>query len=100
MLRWSHALNDDVLGLSTQLQTPGTLDDGRPLDHAWGIGVRSHAGHRVYRHGGGWPGLRLLQARVPALRISYLVIATQDDTERRVVLGDALLDDLCGRSAQ
>lgn len=46
LLRWSQALNADELGISALLQTPGRLDDGTPLDYAWGIGVRSHAGYR------------------------------------------------------
>jgi CubicO group peptidase (beta-lactamase class C family) len=58
LLRWSQALNADELGISGLMQTPGRLDDGTLIDYAWGIGVRSHAGHRVYRHGGGWAGLR------------------------------------------
>jgi hypothetical protein len=31
---------------------------GIAVGYAWGMGVRSHGGYRVYRHGGGWPGLR------------------------------------------
>ncbi|MBF8193909.1 beta-lactamase family protein [Nonomuraea sp. K274] len=93
LLRWSQALNTDELGVSALMQTPGRLDDGTPVDYAWGIGVRSHAGHRVYRHGGGWPGLRALQARVPALDLSIVLIALADDTERRVGLLDGLLDE-------
>ena len=95
LLRWSRAMNSDALGISALLQTPGRLDDGRPLDYGWGVGVRTHAGHLVYRHGGGWPGLRLLLARVPSLEISLVIVALDDDTERRVTLADALLDTLC-----
>ncbi|MEV0582060.1 serine hydrolase domain-containing protein [Nonomuraea sp. NPDC050310] len=92
LLRWGHALNRDELGVSALLETPGRLDDGTPLDYACGIGVRSHAGHRVYRHGGGWPGLRLLHARVPELDLCLVLIALDDHTERRAVLIDSLLD--------
>ncbi|MEU1728887.1 serine hydrolase domain-containing protein [Nonomuraea sp. NPDC005692] len=92
LLRWSQALNADELGVSPLMQTPGRLDDGTPIDYAWGMGVRSYAGHVVYRHGGGWTGLRALQARIPALDISIALIATRDDTDRRIPLLDALLD--------
>lgn len=94
LLRWSQALNADELGISTLMQTPGCLDDGTPIDYAWGIGVRSHAGHRVYRHGGGWPGLRAAQARIPDLDLSMVLIAVADDTERRVDLLNSLLDEV------
>jgi hypothetical protein len=74
------------------VQTPGRLDDGTPVDYAWGMGVRSHAGRPVYRHGGGWPSLRALLARVPDLGLSLVIVALADDTERRVPLADSLLD--------
>jgi CubicO group peptidase (beta-lactamase class C family) len=91
LLRWCRAMNGDALGISALLQTPGQLDDGQPLDYGWGIGVRTHAGHLTYRHGGGWAGLRLLLARVPSTGIGLVIIALADDTERRGALADALL---------
>ncbi|MEV4110966.1 serine hydrolase domain-containing protein [Nonomuraea sp. NPDC049695] len=94
LLRWSQALNADELGVSALMQTPGRLDDGTPIDYAWGIGVRSHAGHRVYRHGGGWTGLRALHARVPDLDLSVALIAINDHTERRIPLLNSLLDEV------
>ncbi|MFF0769806.1 serine hydrolase domain-containing protein [Nonomuraea wenchangensis] len=94
LLCWGQALNADELGISAFLQTPGHLDDGTPLDYAWGIGVRSHGGYRVYRHGGGWTGLRALHARVPELDLSLAVIAINDHTERRVPVINGLLDEV------
>jgi hypothetical protein len=91
-LRWNQAMNADELGIGRLVHDPGCLDDGTPLDYGWGIGIRTHAGHQVYRHGGGWPGQRLLLARVPAPDASLVVIALADDTERRVEVGNALLD--------
>jgi CubicO group peptidase (beta-lactamase class C family) len=98
LLRWSQALNTDRLGISGLVQTPGRLDDGTVLDYAWGMGVRSYAGWPVYRHGGGWPSLRALLARVPDLDLSLVTIALADDTERRVPLADSLLGLLAGRT--
>ncbi|HEX6469367.1 MAG TPA: serine hydrolase domain-containing protein [Streptosporangiaceae bacterium] len=92
LLRWSQALNADRLGISRLVQTPGRLDDGTPIDYAWGMGIRSHGGHRAYRHGGGWPGLRALLARVPGLDLSLVIIAFADDSERRVDLAAGILD--------
>jgi len=74
------------------MQTPGGLDDGTPVGYAWGMGVRSHGGYRVYRHGGGWPGLRALLARVPDLNQSLVIIALADDSERRTGLAASMLD--------
>jgi CubicO group peptidase (beta-lactamase class C family) len=92
LLRWGQALNADELGISPLMQTPGSLDDGTPVGYAWGMGVRSHAGHRVYRHGGGWPGLRALLARIPDLDQSLVIIALADDSERRTDLAAGMLD--------
>jgi hypothetical protein len=56
------------------------------------MGIRSHAGHRVYRHGGGWPGIRALLARVPDLDLSLVILALADNSERRVDLAASMLD--------
>ncbi|GIG00424.1 hypothetical protein Cci01nite_55170 [Catellatospora citrea] len=92
LLRWADALNDSSLGVSGLLQAPGRLDDGTILDYAWGMGVRRRHGLTVYRHGGGWPGVRTLLARVPDRGIGVIVTALDDDTDRTVALTDGLLD--------
>ena len=94
LLRWCRALNADELSISASMEVPGTLDDGTLLDYAWGMGVRSHRGHRVYRHGGGWPSLRALLARIPDLGAGVVILALADESERRVELADRLLDRL------
>jgi CubicO group peptidase (beta-lactamase class C family) len=94
LVRWSQALNADELGISDLLQTPGRLEDGTPIDYAWGLGVRTHAGHRVFRHGGGWPGLRARHARLPGLGVSLVLIAVADDSERLGDLLSGLLDEV------
>ncbi len=92
LLRWGQALNADELGVCRLMETPGRLDDGTPLDYAWGMGVRSFRGYRVYRHGGGWPSLRALLARVPDLNSSLVIFALADYSERRVDLASGILD--------
>ena len=99
LLRWGQALNADELGIAQLIQAPGTLDGGEPVGYAWGMGIRSHAGYRVYRHGGGWPGLRALLARLPDLDASLVILALADDTERRIDLAALLLDQLTADAA-
>jgi CubicO group peptidase (beta-lactamase class C family) len=94
LLRWNQALNDDEPGISTLLQTPGRLNNGTPTDYAWGLGVRSHAGHPIYRHGGGWPGLQAHLIRIPDLHSSFVILALTDDPNRPANLAHALLDEL------
>lgn len=98
LLRWSQALNADELGISPLMEEPGHLDDGTLIGYAWGMGVRSHAGYCVYRHGGGWPGLKALLARVPDLNASLVIIALADYSERRQDLGAGILDLIVARS--
>jgi CubicO group peptidase (beta-lactamase class C family) len=96
LLRWCRFLDDDGPGVTAVLQTPGTLDDGTPLDYAWGLGVRQRAGSPVYRHGGAWADARSVLVRSPERHLDLVVVATGDRTERRVALSDALLDLLLG----
>jgi hypothetical protein len=92
LVRWCDALNGDRLGVTGLVQTPGRLDDGTPLDYAWGMGVRSHKGHLVYRHGGGYADVRTMLVRVPEIGLGLVVVAAADRSERRTALTDALLD--------
>jgi CubicO group peptidase (beta-lactamase class C family) len=92
LMRWNQALDADELGISDLLHTPGTLDDGTTLDYAWGLGIRTHAGHRIYRHGGGWPGLRAQLIRIPHQRSGLTVIALTNDTHQTTSVANALLD--------
>ena len=46
--------------------------------------------------GSGWPGLRLLLARIPDRGDGIVIIALADATERRSLLADAPLDTVTG----
>jgi CubicO group peptidase (beta-lactamase class C family) len=94
LMRWNQALDTDELGISALLHAPGKLDDGTLLDYAWGLGIRTRAGHRIYRHGGGWPGLRAQLIRIPDQRSGLTVIAFTNDTDQTIMLADTLLDAL------
>lgn len=94
LMRWNQALERDELGVSTLLQTPGRLDDGTRLDYAWGLGVRTHAGCRIYRHGGRWAGLSAQLVRIADRRSSFVIIALDDDEDRTANLADAMIDEL------
>jgi CubicO group peptidase (beta-lactamase class C family) len=96
LLRWAAALDADRLGITGIVQTPGRLDDGTPLDYAWGMGVRKRNGRREYRHGGGYADLRAMLVRVPEQGLDLVVLAMGDRTERRIALTDRLLDALLG----
>jgi CubicO group peptidase (beta-lactamase class C family) len=94
LLRWADALNADRLGVTDLVQTPGTLDDGTPLDYAWGMGIRTRFGHRVYQHGGGWADVRTMLVRVPEKGLDLVILALADRSERSTVLTGKLLEAL------
>jgi CubicO group peptidase (beta-lactamase class C family) len=94
MLRWADALDHNSLGIGDLIETPGRLDDGTPLDYAWGTGVRTYAGHRAYLHGGAYADVRTVLVRVPEKGLDLVVLALGDHCPRRNTLTDALLDAL------
>jgi len=96
MLRWAEALDADRLGVTALMQTPGALDDGTPLDYAWGMGVRSHRGHPAYRHGGSYVDVRTMLVRVPETGLDLVVLALADRGDRCAALTDRLLAALPG----
>jgi CubicO group peptidase (beta-lactamase class C family) len=96
MLRWAGGLTGDRLGITALVQTPGALDDGTPLNYAWGMGVRSYGGHPAYRHGGAYADVRTMLVRVPERGLDLLVLALADRSDRRTGLTDRLLPVLIG----
>jgi hypothetical protein len=56
------------------------------------MGVRTHTGHRVYRHGGGYAGVRTMLVRAPERGLGLVIVAPADRSERQAALTDALLD--------
>jgi CubicO group peptidase (beta-lactamase class C family) len=51
LLRWNETLLEDTLGVADTLHTTGALDDGTPLDYAWGVRVFRAGANRVQSHG-------------------------------------------------
>jgi CubicO group peptidase (beta-lactamase class C family) len=92
LLRWTHAMNADVLGVADLVQAPGRLNDGTTVDYGWATGIGSEAGRRVYRHAGSWPGIQLLLTRLPECDAAAVVIAVaeEDETGRYRALADTL----------
>jgi hypothetical protein len=90
LLRWNRALIDDSLGVSRMLHTPGSLDDGAPLDYAWGVRVFRAEGETVHSHGGNYESALAKLVRLPDRSASYAVLAAGDSVERIVRFSDAL----------
>jgi CubicO group peptidase (beta-lactamase class C family) len=92
LLRWGQALERDELGVSALLHTPGHLDEGTELDYAWAIGVRTHAGSQIYRHGGLWAGVTTQLVHIPDQKASLVILALDIDEQRAAGLADATIN--------
>jgi CubicO group peptidase (beta-lactamase class C family) len=81
LLRWLDALNRGLLGreLTHVLQTPGHLDDGTPLDYAWGMAARATDSGITYTHGGSWPGWTAKAVRNPTAGTAVALLTCHDD---------------------
>ncbi len=90
LVRWNDALLADILGITTVLHTPGALDDGTPLDYAWGVRAFRHEGDRVESHGGSWEGATAKLVRLPDSNASFAVLALDGSVERMIALSSAL----------
>ena len=79
--RWNDAMNDRVLGdaVHTLAETPGGLDDGTPLDYAWGVRILEHMGRRTVSHGGSWPTWSAKAIRQPDSGVSVAILTTCED---------------------
>ena len=83
LLRWLEALNGRALGdaLTELVQTPGRLDDGAPVDYAWGMGVHAAPLGTTYTHGGTWPGWTAKVVRNPGTRSAVALLTRSDDDQ-------------------
>jgi CubicO group peptidase (beta-lactamase class C family) len=90
LLRWNDALLEDRLGITTTLHSPGTLDDGTPLDYAWGVRVSHESGARTESHGGSWEASTAKLVRLPDLGGGFAALATGGGVARMTALSSSL----------
>lgn len=81
MTRWEKNYLDPRVGgaaMVAQLQTPGALDDGKPITYARGLMVDSYRGQPHVSHGGAWQGYRAMFERFPNQRTAIAVFCNSD----------------------
>jgi CubicO group peptidase (beta-lactamase class C family) len=96
LARWLDALNRGELGheVTAMMEQPGRLNDGTPLDYAWGVRVRPHRAGRLITHGGTWPGWLSKTVRIPEAGIAVAVLCHGADETATSNLGLALAEHL------
>lgn len=86
LLRWNEALMEDSLGISETLHTAGALDDGTPLDYAWGVRVARVRGSRLQSHGGSWEAATAKLVRLPDLHVGFAALSADPSVEKMTAL--------------
>ena len=94
LLRWNDALLADTVGVAATLHTTGALDDGTPLDYAWGVRIFHVGGNRVESHGGSWEGATAKLVRLPDLGVSFAALEHDGSVERMTALSSSLQEEL------
>jgi CubicO group peptidase (beta-lactamase class C family) len=77
LAKWDQNFYDAAVGgreLIAQIQKPGTLHQGQPLEYAFGLYVRTLGGLRIQEHGGDLGGYRTWMKRVPEQRFSVICL--------------------------
>jgi hypothetical protein len=82
LLRWNEAILSDALGISARMHTPGRLDDGTPLDYAWGVRVFQASGQTVHSHGGDFGNATARLIRLPDIGVSLAALAADNNVHR------------------
>ena len=84
LLRWNDALNERRFGsrIHDLAESTWYLNDGTPLDYAWGVRVMIDHNERTLSHGGSWPGWRSKTVRQPGCQTSVAVLTSCDDDQR------------------
>jgi CubicO group peptidase (beta-lactamase class C family) len=105
MVRWDGNFYEPRIGadLIETIQQPGTLNDGSPLDYAFGLRVRAYRGARVVEHSGGDAGYRAHYLRLPEQRFSIICLCNLSEMQPRLLCErvlDIVLENRLGRQSE
>ena len=81
---WDQNFYDGRVGgkeLIAQMQAPGVLANGTPINYASGLIVHDHRGRRLVEHGGTIAGFQTQLARFPEQRLSVVLLANTSDLD-------------------
>lgn len=96
LLAWNAAVFEDAFGIASRTHTTGRLDDGTPLDYAWGVRIYEASGEQVQSHGGGYGTATAKLVRLPDRSASLAVLAADSSVDRMLLLAEALQTSLVG----
>jgi CubicO group peptidase (beta-lactamase class C family) len=82
LYRWDQALENNKLVTAATFQaaiTPGKLNDGSATSYGFGWNIGERAGAAAQFHGGAWLGYRTAIMRIPARRLTIIVLSNFAD---------------------
>jgi CubicO group peptidase (beta-lactamase class C family) len=100
---YHNRLGDGGSDLIREILTPGTLNNGKELDYAFGLSVGEYKGLSRIGHGGGWAGYRSDAIRFPDQQFSTICLANLSSIEPWGLndrVGDIYLADYFTEGAQ
>jgi CubicO group peptidase (beta-lactamase class C family) len=83
LLKWDENFYTAQVGgkpFLVELQTPGTLTNGKKLDYAKGLFIEPYRGLPTVRHGGSWGGYRAELLRFPEQHFSVVCLCNRGDS--------------------
>jgi CubicO group peptidase (beta-lactamase class C family) len=97
LLRWDENFYTGTVGgrqVIEQVETPGSLKDGKPLTYAWGLMIGSYRGAKIVEHSGSLGGYRAHTIRFPQQHVSMVAlcnVATANAGNRLRRVADVVL---------
>lgn len=80
LLLWDRNFTDPAVGdrrLLEEMQRPGSLADGKPIDYASGLRIGQYRGLQTVGHTGSWAGYRALLYRFPDHTFSIAILCNR-----------------------
>ncbi len=89
LLIWNRALSEGTLGpfVTTELQRPAKLSDGRETSYARGLFIDAYRGAPEISHSGATAGYRAWLGRYPTKGLSVAMLCNADDADTRLAYG-------------
>jgi CubicO group peptidase (beta-lactamase class C family) len=84
LLKWDENFYTAQVGgkaFLVELQTPGTLNNGKTLEYAKGLFAGPYRGLPTVRHGGSWGGYRAELLRFPEQHFSVVCLCNRSDSD-------------------
>jgi len=78
---YDNKLNNAQHNLIEQLHETGKLNNGKPINYAFGLDVAEYKGQRVVSHAGGWAGYRSEVMRFPDQHMTFICLSNLGSME-------------------